>query len=151
MTKASEPDLQEWIEEGRRNIIDVADMLGVPPEIYTRDPMSLIPALQNYVSRAPLGEFEQSDWITLHSDLMSYVADYLIQKHGARWDIAQDPTTPRGYRYVIEATGRDGQTRRIDPADVVMKEFSSLPIDITRMLASAELTLHLASQAADGE
>jgi len=113
--------------------------------------MSLIPALQSYVSRAPLGEFEQSDWITLHSDLMSYVADYLIQKHGARWNIAQDPTTPRGYRYVIEATGRDGQTRRIDPADVVMKEFSSLPVDITRMLASSELTLRLASQAADGE
>jgi len=126
-------------------------MLGVSPEVYTCDPMSLIPALQNYVSRAPLGEFEQSDWITLHSDLMSYVADYLIQKHGARWNIAQDSTTPRGYRYVIEATGRDGQTRRIDPADVVMKEFSSLPVDITRMLASAELTLRLASQAADGE
>ncbi|MFI0779474.1 hypothetical protein [Streptomyces sp. NPDC021212] len=151
MTKASEPNLQGWIEEGRRNIIEVADMLGVPPEVYTRDPMSLIPALQNYVSRAPLGEFEQSDWITLHSDLMSYVADYLIQKHGARWNIAQDSTAPRGYRYVIEATGYDGQTRRIDPADVVMKEFSSLPVDITRMLASSELTLRLASQDADGE
>ncbi|MGI5135447.1 hypothetical protein [Streptomyces sp. CA-106110] len=122
-------------------------MLGVPPEVYTRDPMSLIPALQDYVSRAPLAEFEQSDWITLHADLMSYVADYLIHKHGARWSVADDPTAPRGYRFVIEATGRDGQTHQIDPADVVRKEFSSLPIEITRMLASAELTLHLASPA----
>ncbi|MBV6702330.1 hypothetical protein [Kitasatospora aureofaciens] len=149
MTRASEPDLQGWIEEGRRNIVDVADMLGVAPEIYTRDPMSLIPALQAYVSRAPLNEFEQSDWITLHSDLMSYVADYLIQKHGAQWKVADDPSVPRGYRYVIEATGRDGVTRRIDPADVVRTEFSNLPIEIPRMLASAELTLRLAAQVED--
>ncbi|MFF3860290.1 hypothetical protein [Streptomyces sp. NPDC002209] len=80
MTKASGPDLRAWIEEGRRNIVDVADMLGVATEIYTRGPLSLVPALQDYVSCAPLGDFEQSDWITLHSDLMSYVADYLIQE-----------------------------------------------------------------------
>ena len=113
--------------------------------------MSLIPALQGYVSRAPLSEFEQSDWITLHSDLMSYVADYLIQKHGAQWKVADDPSVPRGYRYVIEATGRDGVTRRIDPADVVRMEFSNLPIEIPRMLASAELTLRLAAQFDGGE
>ncbi|MEW2581185.1 hypothetical protein [Streptomyces syringium] len=148
---ASEPDLQGWAEEGRRNIVDVADMLGVAPEIYTRDPLSLVPALQDYVSRAPLSEFEQSDWITLLSDLMSYVADYLIQKHGAEWQVADDPSAPRGYRYVVEATGRDGVTRRIDPADVVKKEFASLPIDIPRMLASAELTLRLSAQFDDGE
>ncbi|MFE9773843.1 hypothetical protein ACFYOV_19660 [Streptomyces sp. NPDC005931] len=147
----SESDLQEWVEGERRNIIGMADMLGVPSEIYSRDPMSLIPALQDYVSRAPLDEFEQSDWITLHADLMSYVADYLIQKHGARWTVADDPAAPRGYRCVIEAMGRDGQTRRIDPFDVVSKEFGSLPIEITRMLASAELTLRLASQAEEGE
>ncbi|MFJ2818753.1 hypothetical protein [Streptomyces sp. NPDC087294] len=151
MSKASEANLQEWIEGGRRNIIDVADMLGVDSEIYTRDPMSLIPALQDYVSRAPLGEFEESDWITLHADLMSYVADYLIQRHGAQWGIAEDPSTPRGYRYVIEAMGKDSLTQRIDPADVVRKEFSNLPIDITRMLASAELTLRLTSHPGEDE
>ncbi|MBT1183457.1 hypothetical protein HET69_05410 [Streptomyces sp. CJ_13] len=131
------------MEEGRRNVVDVADMLGVPPEMYTHDPMSLIPALQEYVSRAPLNEFEQADWVTLHSDLMSYVADYLVQKHGARWTVAEDPAVPRGYRFVIEATGRDEQIRRIDPIDVVMKEFSSLPVDITRMLVTVELALRL--------
>ncbi|MDT9697331.1 hypothetical protein [Streptomyces sp. P17] len=102
MAAVSTSDLQEWIEGERRNIIGMADMLGVPSDVYTRDPMSLIPALQDYVSRAPLDEFEQSDWITLHADLMSYVADYLIQKHGARWSVADDPAAPRGYRFVID-------------------------------------------------
>ncbi|MFE0721024.1 hypothetical protein ACFW23_08735 [Streptomyces rochei] len=151
MAAVSASDLQEWIEGERRNILGVADMLGVSYDVYNRDPMTLIPALQNYVSRAPFDEFEQSDWITLHADLMSYVADYLIQKHGASWSVADDSAAPRGYRFVIEATGRDGHTRRVDPFDVVGKELGSLPIDITRMLASAELTLNLASQAGESE
>ncbi|MFC9752605.1 hypothetical protein [Streptomyces sp. NPDC056921] len=144
-----EPDLKRWSEEGRQTVIDIADMLGVPPTTYTTDPLSLIPALQNYVSRLPLDQFDQSDWATLHSDLMSYVSDFLIQKHGARWTVVDDATTARGYRYVIEAEDRDGENRRIDPADIVMAEFKNLPIEVTRMLASAELTLRLASQASE--
>ncbi|MFI7875072.1 hypothetical protein [Streptomyces salinarius] len=151
MAAVSASDLQQWIEGERRNIIGMADMLGVSPSVYARDPMILIPALQDYVSRAPLDEFEQSDWVTLHADLMSYVADYLIQKHGARWSVADDPAAPRGYRFVIEATGRDGQTRWADPFELVGKEIGSLPIEITRMLATAERALNLASQAGEGE
>ncbi|MEU0723478.1 hypothetical protein [Streptomyces sp. NPDC006140] len=143
---APEPDLERWIYEGRRTVIDVADMLGVPPEVYTRDPLTLIPALQNYVSRLPLTQFEQSDWITLQSDLMAYVADVLIQRYGARWIVVDDSTTPHGYRYVIEAEGLDGQIRRIDPVGAVQAEFTNLPIEVTRMLASAELTLRLTNE-----
>ncbi|MFF0027877.1 hypothetical protein ACFYS7_06635 [Streptomyces avermitilis] len=148
MVRASAPgpDLNRWIEEGRRTIIDIADMLGVPADVYTRDPSSLIPALQNYVSRLPLNDFEQSDWVTLHSDLMSYVADFLIQRHGARWVVVDDPGASRGYRYVVQAEGLDGELRRIDPAYIVMAEFDSQPVEITRMLASAQLALHLASE-----
>ncbi|ORT59296.1 hypothetical protein BKD26_15005 [Streptomyces sp. CB03238] len=140
---APEPDLERWMDEGRRAIIDVADMLGVPPSVYVNDPISLIPALQNYVSRLPLSQLEQSDWVTLQTDLMAYVADFLIQKHGARWNVVDDPTAPRGYRYIIEAEGRDGEIHRIDPVDVVQLEFRNLPIEVIRMLASAELALHL--------
>lgn len=145
MTKEgiSDPNLKKWEEEGRLTIIDIADMLGISPKSYTDDPLTLIPALQNYVSRLPLSQFEQSDWVTLQTDLMSYVADFLIQRHGAQWAVAEDSTTVRGYRYVIEATGHDGEARRIDPTDVVQEEFKKLPIEITRMLASAELTLKL--------
>ncbi|MER6733987.1 hypothetical protein [Streptomyces puniciscabiei] len=151
MVNADEPDLQGWSEERHRNAADIADMLGVPPEIYASDPTGLIPALDDYVSRAPLSEFEESDWVTLHLDLASYVADFLIHKYGARWIVADDPTGPVGFRYVIEATGLDGQTRRVDPIDVVAKEFANRPIEIVRMLASAELTLNLAAQADDEE
>ncbi len=126
-------------------------MLGVSVDAYSNDPLILAPALQNYVSRLPLDEFEQSDWATLHSDLMAYVADFLIHQHGAQWLVVDDTTTPRGFRYVIEASGRDDETRRIDPLDVVMAEFHNLPVDIIRMLASAELTLRLSSRIADDE
>ncbi|WP_330342680.1 hypothetical protein [Streptomyces sp. NBC_00557] len=151
MANIVEPDLQRWSEERHRNAIDIADMLGVSPEIYESDPTSLIPALDDYVSRAPLSEFEEPDWITLHLDLASYVADFLIHKYGARWIVMDDPTGPVGFRYVIEATGLDRQTRRVDPVNVANKEFANHPIEIVRMLASAELTLNLAPQAGDEE
>jgi hypothetical protein len=150
-TNTPDPNLEQWIEEGRRTIIEIADILGVPPGTYASDPLTLIPALQNYVSRLPLNQFEQSDWIKLHSDLMAYVADFLIRRHGAHLRVVEDSTTPRGYRYVIEAAGRDNETRRIDPADVVRAEFDNLPIEITRMLASAELTLRLTSRITEGD
>ncbi|WP_367046966.1 hypothetical protein [Streptomyces sp. Je 1-332] len=148
---APEPDLERWIEDSRNNIVGIADMLGVAPDVYVGDPLQLVPALQNYVSRLPYQEFEPSDWVTLLSDLMSYVSEFLIEKHGARWNVVDDSTAPRGYRYVVEAEGRDGQLRTIDPSDVVREEFGNLPIEITRMLASAELTLRLTTQMEEDE
>jgi hypothetical protein len=121
-------------------------MLGVPSHVYTEDPLSLIPALQNYVSRLPLNEFEQSDWVTLHSHLASYLADVLIRRHNATWKAVEDPAGALRFRYVIEAQGLDGNAHRVDPADVVMVEFRELPVEIIRMLANAELTLHLSQR-----
>ncbi|MFC5724750.1 hypothetical protein ACFP1Z_31835 [Streptomyces gamaensis] len=152
MGDAPEPreKLLQWAEEGHRNALELAGMLGVPTDAYACDPLTLAPALQNYVSRLPLGQFEQSDWATLHADLTSYVADVLVHSHGARWQVAEDARGPLGFRYVIEVQGLDGSTRRIDPADAVLAEFRDPPIEITRMLASAEPTLGL-SHRLDGE
>ncbi|MFI6939625.1 hypothetical protein ACIBI4_10150 [Streptomyces sp. NPDC050418] len=137
------PDLERWTEEGHLNIVGVARMLGVPEDVYESDPIALIPALQQYVERLPLAQFEESDWVTLQTDLMSYLADFLVRRHGARWALAEDPASPRGYRYVVEAAGLDGVTRRLDPASAVVREVRHAPIEITRMLAAAELDLHL--------
>ncbi|MFF4713079.1 hypothetical protein ACFY2V_16985 [Streptomyces eurythermus] len=150
MPKASRPNIQEWAEQTHQTILGVADMLGVPHETYTHDPRSLVPALQDWIYRAPLDEFGHPDWLALHEDLLCYLADFLIQRHGAHWQVEDDSAAARGYRYVIEATGVDGRTRRLDPAGIVRKELASLPIEIVRMLAAAELGLHLTSQP-DGE
>ncbi|MFE9558905.1 hypothetical protein ACFYOD_36305 [Streptomyces sp. NPDC006703] len=137
------PGLRQWSEEGRLNALELANMLGVHADAYTRDPLSLVPALQNYVSRLPLAQFEQPDWATLHSDLTSFLADVLVRRHNAAWQVVDDPHGQLGYRYVIEAQGLDGNPHRVDPADVVLTEFREQPIEITRMLAKAELTLRL--------
>ncbi|MFD7013528.1 hypothetical protein [Streptomyces sp. NPDC059928] len=142
-------DLQQWTEGGRQNALELAEMLGVSERTYAQDPLSLIPALQNYVSRLPLSQFEQSDWATLHGDLTSFLADALVRRHRATWQVADDPTGPLGFRYVIEAQGLDGDLHRVDPADVVLAEFQKQPIEIVRMLASAELTLRLSRNVED--
>ncbi|MFE1029337.1 hypothetical protein ACFW5I_33145 [Streptomyces sp. NPDC058818] len=143
------PGLERWIEEGRATVLDIADMLGVSTDSYTSNPVKLVPYLQNYVSRLPLSDFEQSDWVTLHSDLLSYVADFLIRIHGARWVVVEDLAMPGGYRYVIEATGREGEVRRVDPADILANELKESPVEISRLLASAELTLQLVPHIAE--
>ncbi|MFC4518059.1 hypothetical protein [Streptomyces ehimensis] len=136
-----QPDITGWSEGAHRNALALAEMLGVAPEVYSRDPLNLLPALQNYVDRLPLHEFEQGDWITLHTDLTSYLADILIHRCAGAWSVADDPAGPLGFRYVIEAAGRDGERHRVEPDAVVMEEFRHVPVEITRMIANAEVTL----------
>ncbi|GHJ27151.1 hypothetical protein TPA0910_15840 [Streptomyces hygroscopicus subsp. sporocinereus] len=136
-------EVLEWADGAHRNAVGLASMLGVAPERYADDALALMPGLQHYVDRLPLGEFEQSDWITLHTDLTSYLGDVLVRRHGAAWKKVDDQSSPAGYRYLIEAEALDGKTRRVEPYDVVMEEFQHLPIDVGRMLANAEAVLGL--------
>ncbi|BDH07723.1 MULTISPECIES: hypothetical protein [Streptomyces] len=104
-----EPDLQEWAEGERWNVVGLADSLGVPPEAYAHDPMSLISAPQDYVSRAPFDEFEQSDWVTLHADPMSYGADYLVRRHETLSDLPLEITRVLAHaEFVRGLSGRVG-------------------------------------------
>ncbi|MDF9814786.1 hypothetical protein [Streptomyces sp. SPB162] len=144
------PSPGQWGEASRLNALEIANMLGVSLEAYNSDPIALVPALQNYVSRLPLDQFETSDWVTLHSDLTACLADILTRRHDVTWQAVGTPGGPGGIRYVVEAQGLDGNIYRMDPADVVHKEFSQLPIEIIRMLAGAELTLRLTRRVPEG-
>jgi hypothetical protein len=141
---SSEPtaEVWEWADGAHRNAVGLATALRVPPEQYADDPLTLLPALQNYVDRLPLNDFEQPDWITLHTDLTSYLGDLLVRRHGATWVEAEDPASPAGYRYLVQATGLDGKAYRVEPYDVVREEFQHPPIEIGRMIANAEAVLH---------
>ncbi|WNM30023.1 hypothetical protein RKE30_06210 [Streptomyces sp. Li-HN-5-11] len=140
-TTASE--VRAWAEGAHRNAAGLASSLGVDPERYAEDPLLALPGLQSYVDRLPLGEFQQSDWIGLHTDLTSYLGDLLVRRYGARWVKVEDSNSPAGYRYLVEAKGLDGKIRQVEPYDVAMEEFQNLPIEISRMLANAEAVLHL--------
>ncbi|MFF2331842.1 MULTISPECIES: hypothetical protein [unclassified Streptomyces] len=140
---AADAEVREWTEGAHANAIGLATVLGVGPEQYAADPLALLPGLQNYVDRLPLDEFEQSDWIALHTDLTSYLGDLLVRRRGAVWKKADDPGSPVGYRYLVAARGLDGKTYQAEPYDVVMEEFQHLPIEIGRMIANAEAVLHV--------
>ncbi|WP_419994488.1 hypothetical protein [Streptomyces boninensis] len=112
-------------------------MLGVDLETFAADPFTLVPLLQDYVARLPLSEFEQSDWVTLHTDLTSFLAEILVKNYGGNWEKVEASDSPAGFRYYIVATGLDGLRRRVEPYDVVMEEFQHPPIEITRMIANA--------------
>ncbi|MCX0243945.1 hypothetical protein [Streptomyces drozdowiczii] len=121
----------------------IAAMLGLSEQRHMEDPLIPLPGLQNYVDRLPLAEFEQSDWITLHTDLTAYLGDFTVLRHEATWVDAEDSTSPAGHRWFIEATGLDGNRYRVEPYDVAMEEFEHLPIEVGRLIANAEAVLHL--------
>jgi len=143
----ADADVSEWAAGAHRNAAELALALGVTQAQYAEDPLSLLPNLQNYVDRLPLGEFEQSDWITLHTDLTSFLGDVLVRRHRATWTKVHDPSSQARYRYLIETRGRDGEVHHVEPYDVVMEEFEHLPIEIGRLIANAEATLHVATSA----
>ncbi|GAA3724400.1 hypothetical protein [Streptomyces tremellae] len=136
-------DARKWSEGAHRNAVGLATALGLPAERYAEDALLLMPALQNYVDLLPLGEFEKEDWIALHTDLTSYLGDVLVRRWGAAWGKVEDPDSPVGHRYVVEATGLDNAVHQVEPYDVVMEEFENPPIGIGRMLANAEAVLHV--------
>jgi hypothetical protein len=139
----ADADISEWAAGAHHHAAGLAAALGVAHEQYAEDPLTLLPHLQNYVDRLPLGEFEQSDWITLHTDLTSYLGDLLVRRREAMWTKVDDRSSPARYRYFIEARGLDGKVYRVEPYDVVMEEFEHLPIEIGRLIANAEASLHV--------
>jgi hypothetical protein len=133
--------LAGFAEELSGNFESVAKVVGAPVAAAERDPVSMLPFLQVYVSELPLDEFEQEDWATLHADLVSFLAKAMSVKYGATWVVRESPTSPRGYRYVLRATDARGAAHEVDPFEVVAQEFQRRPIDVARMLATTELSL----------
>ncbi|WP_432067173.1 hypothetical protein [Streptomyces sp. C10-9-1] len=146
----SDVDVMNWAEGAHRNAANLAAMIGVPQEQFEADPLAALPGLQNYVSRLPLEEFEQSDWITLHTDLVSFLGDVLVRRRRGLWKRIESAQSPTAYQYVIEAPGLDGNLYQVEPYDVVMEEFEHLPIEITRMIANAEAALRVGALRSEG-
>ncbi|XIE77680.1 hypothetical protein AB6O49_04235 [Streptomyces sp. SBR177] len=136
-------DALGWAEGAHQNAARLAEMVGVRCEQFEADPLSALPGLQNYVSRLPLEEFEQSDWVTLHTDLVSFLGDVLVRRRRGYWKKVESGRSPVGFQYVIEAVGFDGGLYQVEPYDVVMEEFEHLPIEIGRMIANAEAVLRV--------
>ena len=138
---AARAGLADFAQEMARNFESVAKVVEAPLAEADRDPLSVLPYLQVYISQMPLDEFETEDWATLHADVVSFLAKVMTVRYGATWQIRDAPDSPRGYRYVLRATDARGATHEVDPFEVVAQEFQRRPIDVARMLASTELSL----------
>jgi len=138
---AARAGLADFAQEMARNFESVAKVVEAPLAEADRDPLSVLPYLQVYISQLPLDEFETEDWATLHADVVSFLVKVMTVRYGATWQIRDAPDSPRGYRYVLRATDARGASHEVDPFEVVAQEFQRRPIDVARMLASTELSL----------
>jgi len=138
---AARAGLADFAQEMARNFESVAKVVEAPLAEADRDPLSVLPYLQVYISQMPLDEFETEDWATLHADVVSFLVKVMTVRYGATWQIRDAPDSPRGYRYVLRATDARGASHEVDPFEVVAQEFQRRPIDVARMLATTELSL----------
>ena len=138
---AARAGLADFVQEMSTNFVSVAKVVEAPLVEAERDPVSVLPYLQTWVDRMPLDEFETSDWVTLHADIVSFLVKVMNAKFGATWQVRDAPNSRTGYRYVIRATDARGATHEVDPFEVVAQEFQRRPIEVARMLATTELSL----------
>ncbi|GAA2535125.1 hypothetical protein [Winogradskya humida] len=138
---AARETLPAWTTDHRDNYDAVVDVTKAPFGDAERDPITVIPYLQRYVDQMPLAEFEESDWVTLQNDIVSFLARLeAVQRH-ATWQVREAPNTPRGYRYVLVAADASDTVHFVDPYEVVAIEFQQPEIDVVRMIATIEETL----------
>ena len=109
---AARAGLADFAQEMARNFESVAKVVEAPLTEADRDPLSVLPYLQVYISQMPLDEFETEDWATLHADVVSFLVKVMTVRYGATWQIRDAPDSPRGYRYVLRPPTPGGPATR---------------------------------------
>jgi hypothetical protein len=133
--------LPTWAAQSEDAFRRLAEVLGAPVEDSLRDPTTLLPHVAMLLAELPLDELTDDDWKALHLQLVAFVAQVLIHRSGARWSVLADDRSVTGYWYVLERTDGEGRTRILNPFALVFDELKERPIEVTRMLATAELVV----------
>lgn len=104
-----------------RDVVRLAEVLDIsPPEELLNDPrtgLAKLDALYEYEDVEEIGE-EDAVWVT--SQLLAYVATYLIRKFDGRWVVDTDRSSPSYARYLVALPApRGGEDVCIDVGEEV--------------------------------
>lgn len=130
-------DLEEWASGAQPAIRDLIDGLGGDVEAFDADPLSAVAVLDDLIIRMPWQDFENDDWIWIHSQLSAFVAVFLIHHFGGEWKAVPAPSAPGGWMPVIEVRGKDGHPHRVAPVELVHQELHPVPQRIPRLVERA--------------
>lgn len=131
------PRLDHWAHGAHSAIRAMVESIGGNVAAFDRDPLTFQAPLDDFVARLPWRDFEQEDWIWLHSQLVAYAAEILIRTRGGRWMRVTDASASTGHRYLISLTGRDGSTRQVDLHTLVLDHLHPVPQRIPLLIERA--------------
>ncbi|MEV8021819.1 hypothetical protein AB0O76_36940 [Streptomyces sp. NPDC086554] len=134
MTDTPPPPLEEWALGAHNAIRAMVDSVGGDVAVFDHDPLTFQTTLDDFVTRLPFKEFEEDDWIWLHSQLVAYTADILIRNYGGRWARLTDASLTPSHRYLIAAVSQDGVPRHIDLHSLVFEHLHPVPQRIPRLI-----------------
>lgn len=130
-------DIEEWANGARPAIRGMIGSLGGDVEAFDSDPLSAVALLDDFILRMPWEEFEDDDWVWIHTQLAAFVAECLIHHYGGVWKAVPDPSTPQGWTPVIEVRGNDGLLRHVAPMALVHQELHPVPQRLPHLVERA--------------
>ncbi|MFD4567434.1 hypothetical protein ACFWOX_24015 [Streptomyces sp. NPDC058467] len=87
-------DIEEWASGARPAIRDMIDSLGGDVEAFDADPLSAVAVLDDLINRMPWRQFEENNWVWIHSELSAFIAEVLIHHYGGVWKAVPDASAP---------------------------------------------------------
>ena len=134
---------------------DLVESLGANAADCERDPAQLLPYMEEFAADVSAVDDMTGDDMTddervfLTNQFVAYLAKFLIVRHGASWDVIVDDAVPTGFRHVLRLTDVDGASQWADPFRLAIYEFQHLPIEVTRLLAAAQMAAGIFTANAD--
>ncbi|MFD4626117.1 hypothetical protein [Streptomyces sp. NPDC058475] len=90
-------DIEEWASGARPAIRDMIDSLGGDVEAFDAGPLSAVAVLDDLINRMPWRQFEENNWVWIHSELSAFIAEVLIHHYGGVWKAVPDASAPQGW------------------------------------------------------
>jgi hypothetical protein len=97
------PQVAEWAADCREYTRGVLAALGLPPDLMQTDPGTTIRLMEQLLTQraADTGLQTDEERVINRRLVMAFAAEFLIGRHGARWDWLLDAASPLGGRWVV--------------------------------------------------
>ncbi|MBC9715727.1 hypothetical protein H9Y04_24595 [Streptomyces sp. TRM66268-LWL] len=133
-------DLDEFMRGCRPSVRDLVEQFGGADAAvaFDADPLSAAEIVDDYLLRLPIREFETEDWVGLLTDVGAYLTVVLLDTYAGTPRARPDGAFPRGWEFVIDVRGADGQLRSVSPGALAHQYLVPIPQRIPRLLEAVQ-------------
>lgn len=113
--------LADWRTESRDMVVHLGELLGFdPPEEFADQPRLGLATMDELLAHEHVVDLSTSDDVQLFTQVMYYLAEYVIRKFNGEWTVDTDADSPTFARYLVTCHAPDDDlTVSVDIAEHV--------------------------------